>query len=776
MSLVVTIALATSASAFDITLGPETPLSPPSISAAPYEQHLAGVASNGREFLALWLDRRSTVPSSPYVYGGVPLYVSRVDRTGRPANPFGLKLKNAADGAALVWTWAGYMVLWSENGELDSMLLNDDGVPISAPKRLADGYLVGAASNGRTIFVIHGPFSQPQFASVYSTDGALLSRTNLDPGNHYPQSVRLMVMPNGDYGFVAQTWSCPGLVPCVVTATLSTFSESGASARKPLGLLSQWSQSAAAIGEGRLMLAWINDNLESTPARNLSFRIFDTAGNPLSAETTVAETNDVGSTSGTVAPSVGWDGQEFMVAWQWPSPDEQSGDVRAVRVTIQGSVMDPSPIILSSTFGTAPWFASTGSSTIVAWDTFRNQSFDISARGAVSFDLLNHAATNTVPQSAALQTEVQLATLGTNTLAVWREGDTDPSIVGSSLGGPPVLVSPPDGYDQQTPAVAASRDEYLVVWREQAFLPPFEQRLRILGKRFSPAGVALDGDPIVIAEDLTPWSFSTTSITLAVGSNGTDFYVVWPAWNDRLRGTRVSSAGAILDESPVDLSQPPNGTPGSPRIGWNGSEYLVAWTADPACKLCGRPPDPPSSRLFVARVGPGGNVVDSRQLWSGGYGTRIALARRVNGFLVVWGAGDPVSDQGCIYAMSLADDGDSDGPVRTIACVSGATFPDLDIAWDGASFVLAWTQAAGAATMARAVRVSSYGTPLDDASFNLSPNPESSFQPALAPSHNGVVAAYGQIATGPQYGNVSRIFARTLQRIDLPPRRHAVTR
>jgi hypothetical protein len=775
--LIVTMYVTTSAFALDVALGPETPLSPPSVTPAPYEQHLSGVASNGRDFLAIWLDRRSTVAPMPYVYS-VPLYVSRVDRTGRSTNPFGLKLLEAAVSAALVSTSVGYMVLWSENGETDSMLLDDDGAPISASKRLTDGYLIGAASNGRTIFVIHGPFSNPQFASVFSADGTLLSRTSLDPANHYPQSMRPIIMPNGDYGLIDQAWHCPGTVACDVTATLTTISESGSVTTKPLGPLSQWSQSAVAIGNGRLLLAWMNDNLTTNPARNVAFRMFDTAGNPLSAETTIDETNDIRFTSGDFAPSVGWDGHEFLVAWQWQFADEQSGEIRALRVTADGMVIDSAPMILSPTLGTPPWFASTGTSQLVAWDTLISTRSDVDVRSVSSFDSLSYAATQIIPESAALQTQVNLAPFGSNTLAVWREGDTNPSIVASFVGGTPAIVSPAGALDQQAPAAGASSNQCLIVWREQVFASQPQQSFRILGKRVASDGTPIDRNPIVIAEYATPGvAILPAANSLAVASDGTDFFVVWPVPDDRLSGVRVSSAGVVLDQIPIDVSRPPNGTAGSPHIVWNGSEYVVVWTADPSCKTCLFSPLLPFSQIFVAHVTADGKLADSKMIWQGGYGPRVAVARGSNGWMLAWDSPDAVSNQDCVYTMPLREDGAPAGSSHAVTCTAlwgwPPQFPDLDAAWDGVSFVVAWTELTSSATVARAIRVSVDGNPLDAAPFNVSLNASASFQPALASSSSGVVVAYARIAMEPQYGGVGRLFARSLPQLNLPSRRRA---
>ncbi|MEA2239830.1 MAG: hypothetical protein QOC81_4554 [Thermoanaerobaculia bacterium] len=775
-----------------VALGVEAPLSPPAVRSAPFDQRLAGIASNGWDFLAIWTDRRSSVPASPNLYAA-PLYVSRVDRAGRAVNPFGLRLRDAVEGAALVRTARGYIVLWSENGGVISMLLDDDGVPAGPPKRIADGYIAGATSNGRTIFVVHGASSNPQFASIFTIDGTLLSRTTLDR-TATQQSIRPMVLPNLSYSVVLKNVHCSGITPCDNVASLTNVSESGIASTKVLQTVSQWSQTAAVIGDDRLMLAWISENVPPA-ARTVWFRIFDLAGNPLTPAREIESTNDVPSISGSLLPSAGWDGESFLVTWQWPSASGQTGEIHTRRITTDGYSLDASPAVLSRTLGTAPWFASNGSSQLIAWDTSAYQSSDIAIRSVARFDTLPVAATVMMPDSATLQREVQLSQLGTNTLAVWREGETDPSIVATVIGRPPVVIAPGGTFDQQAPAVSASKSQYLVVWREQAFLftgPP-QPSQRILGKRVSVDGRVLDRDPIVIAQEPAGFpAFLPAANTISVGSDGADFLVVWPSVNDSLHLARVSSAGVALDLTATALPQPAKlAAGGSPRAVWNGQEYVVAWTADPSCKLCGRPPDPPNSRIFVARVSREGKLLDAQQVWSGGYGSRVGLAQGSNGsMLLAWGvSGSTNATDGCVFTMALDQDGTPAGSARVLACpvpskpqlpnsapVSSfpPQFPDLDIAWDGASFVVAWTQIADRMTFTRAMHASPSGLPLDAAPFDLGPDDSISFQPALVTTSTGVLVAYDRIAMEAQYGSVARVFSRTLLRSASPARNRSL--
>ena len=108
MALLV-VSLAFSAAAADVVLTPESALSLPIPTPAPYEQNLQGLASTGAEYLAIWIDRRSTIPPLGFAFGGSPLYVGRLDTLGRMKKPFGTKLVNNVATAALVGLPTGYI-------------------------------------------------------------------------------------------------------------------------------------------------------------------------------------------------------------------------------------------------------------------------------------------------------------------------------------------------------------------------------------------------------------------------------------------------------------------------------------------------------------------------------------------------------------------------------------------------------------------------------------------------------------------------------------------
>jgi hypothetical protein len=750
-----------------IALGTEQPLSPPAYAPPPFEQRVAGAASNGNDFLAAWLDYRASVPSQYTGYGAARLYVTRVDAAGQPLAPLGTEIRDGVTAAALVHTGNGYRLLWSDLKTTSVQPLTDDGQPTGNAVALGSGTIAAAASNGLTLFTIRYLGSDTYIASIGLNDGTPLVLTSLGPEDKFsPSSIRALALPDGSYAVVSQHWTCPGNVACTVDASLLTFTTAGGMTRQTLGPLSQWSQVSAAVGGDRLLVTSFQDINAQQASRRVSFRVFDLAGNPASAETTLDETTQLASISGAWGAVAGWDGTDFLVAWQWPDASEATSQLLATRVTPSGVVLDPSPRTIAPATAHLPFFARSDSTQIVAWDDRRGgdpDAYDVTAR---TFRDLDFAAPRALTSSATLQRDVQLATLGSTTMAVWREGIVHASIIASTGNGAPIVIAPAAAdADLEAPAIAASSDKFLIVWREQKFSAPNDGRkaMRILGKRMTADGVVLDRDPIVIASDDRDWFFQNNPANLAAASNGSDFLVVWPAAEDNLLGAHVASSGAVLDPQALVLSER-KGTPYSPRVIWNGGQYLAAWLTDPTCKVCLISPIVAASELFTALVPASGAPSSPQLIWNGGSSAQVALARGAGGPLIAWPAVLTGSNAPCIDAMPLHDDGTPAGPARAGACNTSGS--GLDAAADGTSFVLAWNES----PRVRLARVSSEGVLLD----GMADVPgTATFGPALASSPFGVVIAYDRIADEPQYGGVARVFLRTIAHEEAAPRRRS---
>lgn len=763
--LIAILLAATTASALNVSLTPETPLSPPTVTNAPFEQRLAGLTNNGGDFLAIWFDRRGTIPSQTNTTAA-PVYIAKLDTSGKPAKPFGTKLIDSAFTATLVRTNAGEAVLWSGSDQVNWVFVNPDGVPVTQPARLTDGYLNSAASNGDTVLVIHGPFSGPQVASIFTLDGREVLRTPVAAPDTI-QTIHPVVLSDNQYGIIADGLTCTGgATPCFNDEVLTVIRNSSVVTSTRLRTLNGFTQSAVYVISDRMLIAYETDATTNPATRTVSFQLFALNGDILGPDTVIDSTTDTGTLNVGLTPSVGWDGHQFIIAYQL----QPAGEIRSVRVTKEGTILDVHPVTLSPFPGRPPFFAAGNNGVIVAWDTPPDASSDISVRTGSSFNDFATGFTKFIPQSAALQTQVQVATIGANRLAVWREGDRNGAIIGATATKTPITISPSLAIDQQRPAVAASSSSYLVAWRQQPPVTNPQSGLSIVARRVSVDGNVLDLDPIAITTDVVP-TFSGSTEPIAVGSDGTDFLVVWTSSNDHIRAARVRADGTVLDRTPIDLSA--LGTPVSPRIVAVPGAYVVVWSADPSCKLCGAPPGPPTSLIYAARVSTTGQILNSpRVIWTGGSVPRLGLARAGNAIMLAWAVtADFNTANVCVYTMPLAGDGSPAGTPQAIRC--GVAARDVDAAWDGAAFVVSWTEPSASSSSVKAIRVNSAGSPWDAAPFDVTTSTPS-FEAALATTPNGVVIAYERIANEEQYGGVSRAFQRNLLRAEVPKRRRAL--
>jgi hypothetical protein len=178
--------------------------------------------------------------------------------------------------------------------------------------------------------------------------------------------------------------------------------------------------------------------------------------------------------------------------------------------------------------------------------------------------------------------------------------------------------------DKDSSVVASSNGtDYLVVWTDQQ-----SGNLDVRGARVSSAGQVLDTEPLAFATG------TGSQYQPAVASDGTDYLVVWTdvgVGEAHIRGTRVSSAGRVLDTGALALSTEA-GSQNEPSVAFNGTDYLVVWD------------DTGGSSSFVrdirgTRVSREGQVLDVGGLSiSSAVGDQHSpsVASDGAGFLVVW--------------------------------------------------------------------------------------------------------------------------------------------
>src|ERR1043165_4506616 len=721
------------------------PVGPLPLVPAPYEQTPLDFAANGDSYLALWSDARSTLDLESAIVPAKALFDVSLDAVGTPATPVGRRLLSTAYNAKVAPRGSGYLLAYTDPAGSFTVPLDADGAEIATPKPLPGGP-VALATNGSNFLLL-----QSQAVSILGADGSVIhSAAIAEFFDHSP----IWTLTNGSYQFVVYRYYCNGVTACLANVVLTTVTSAGDVAETQLFELPQGAHVTAASGNGRVLVA---DTASARGQMFVEYRLFDTRGFPLHDAVQVDAQPSTCCPS--YAPAVGWDGSEFLVAYPWP-------DLRAVRVTADGVLLGAAPFVLDPAGGTPPLFATNGATTVLVWGSGTYDTSDLVSRTVRSFDELAGTTTRVVAKSLGLERGVRVASGPAGVLAVWREGYPNAAILASIVGRAAFTLASAGSLDLQTPVVARGRDAFLVVWREQE-----TDSYHLVARRVSFDGVPLDGAPFVVAAETgNSIIYGTHMPSIAVASDGTDWLVVYPSTNLGVRAVRVSAAGSVLDAAPIALSLPsPHfGIPAAPHVVWSGPRYVALWPEDLSNPFI-LVPQAPASALYEARITAAGQLVDTRMIWHGGYVPDAALAAAPSRLLAAW------TDGVSLYAMPL----DIDGTPLTDASVLAAQkpvwpppIPDVDAAWDGATFVTAWTVRTGEYdARIEYEHLDANALPVESAPIELAPELGTKYTPSLTSTSNGVAIAFHAIADT----YVARVFATALPRANLPTRRR-VTR
>ena len=299
--------------------------------------------------------------------------------------------------------------------------------------------------------------------------------------------------------------------------------------------------------------------------------------------------------------------------------------------------------------------------------------------------------------------------------------------------------------------VACSRALCMAVWR--GLSGSFALRLDKAGSRLDSAPIAL------------PIPHRVAFPSLAIASDGTDFFVVWSKaraqFDDDLYGTRITATGMVLD---------PNGIPLATDVGmqwvsdvaFGGSRFLIVYATDPsssddhavdavsvdtAGRVQGRvslsssvpyPPYPTAGiatdgtnfvvawperlnrTIEVARVSPEPLLLGApfAVASSSGIYTDPVVAFDGTNYLVAWSQSTEPATGADVYGARVAPDGRVlDSPALPFAVQVNLDLP-LGLAFDGGRYLLSWWSL-GSASL-RAARITTAGQSLDGEGFVLS--------------------------------------------------------
>ena len=414
-------------------------------------------------------------------------------------------------------------------------------------------------------------------------------------------------------------------------------------------------------------------------------------------------------------PGIAFDGTNYFVVWHDRRTQPEFYDIIGARISQSGVVLDPEGILISPApyMQSYPQIAFDGTNYLVVWHDWRNGNFDIyGARVNPSGIILD-------PDGIAILTMAEgqgapaVAFDGINFLVVWedwRNGNGD--IYGSRMdqfgavldpGGIPISIT---GDLQTRPKITFGGSNYLVAWFDSRNTVDFD----IYGSRVSPAGVVLDPGGIAISQAPLHQAFPSLSF------NGTNYLVVWHDIRDYyttyfdIYCARVDQSGIVLDPTGIAVSTERGGQ-GHPAVGFDGTNYLIAWYDNRSMYNNGDGFD-----IYAARVAQTGVVLDPDGILLSTeiYGQRASsVAFDGNNYLVVW-QDFRNSSWSDIYGSRISLTGEVLDPTGIPISTAPYTQKNPSTAFDGNNYFVVWKGALNTDYFAiYGARVSKTGQVLD---------------------------------------------------------------
>lgn len=265
-----------------------------------------------------------------------------------------------------------------------------------------------------------------------------------------------------------------------------------------------------------------------------------------------------------------------------------------------------------------------------------------------------------------------LAFDGTNFMLVWHVGReayaTLLSPGGEVVGPGTITLESDNGW---RPSVAFDGTNYTVFWVDGS--TPDDNSRRIFAKRVSKAGVVLDAEPKVVGVD-------AKLRRISAAFDGTSYLVVWRTGSDQIRGVRVSTSAARLDDEHGFLI----GGGFYPAVAAAGGEFLVVWHGH------GNGLD-----VYGARVDDGSVIGSFTISDEPADQDHVSVATNGTDFMVGFRDGRFGNRQNFagMSAVRVAADGTvRDDPPLHISDDHWSQGTNPTVAWDGTDWLAAWSE------------------------------------------------------------------------------------
>ncbi|TES90384.1 MAG: T9SS type A sorting domain-containing protein [Candidatus Cloacimonadota bacterium] len=452
----------------------------------------------------------------------------------------------------------------------------------------------------------------------------------------------------------------------------------------------------------RYLVVWQDD-------RNFSFDIYgarvETSGVVVDTSVLPMVTTDYD----VEYPKITFNREKYLLVWE----DYRTGhaDIYGSRVDTSCVILDTTgiPIAINAYEQHYPSVVSADSQFLTVW----SEDYDIiyGSRIDTSGTVLDSSG---ITLSTAAYTEWYPSTSfdGSNYFVVWQDkrNGEDYDIYGARVDTTGVVLDPDcipissAVVNQQYPKVAFSGLNYLVVWQDDRYSS-------IYGARVDTSGVVLDPDGFIIT------SIQGRQHEPSLTFDGRNYFVVWHECNapGDIYGTRIDTAGYVLDPSGIHISYNQLYTERHPATASNSSNYLVAWQ---------------EHGMRGTIVDTSGTVPDTAGFQITTYfwwGNPSITSNGIDYFVVWQDSRNPDID---IYGARV----DSSGIVLDTAGIPIATAPGDQacptVVFDGTDYIVLWEDYRNVFSDIYGARISTAGIVLD--TFIVSIQEGNQFSPALS--------------------------------------------
>lgn len=545
----------------------------------PSGQGEVAVAFDDSACLVVWTDLRD---------GNENIYGARVDGNGAVLDPTGIAICSQAAVQrypAVTSNGAGWLAVWMDprNGQpdiycgrvgSDGSLLDADGIPV-ATTSAAESY-PAVAYNDTTCLVVWdidaGATSHDIYGARVDSAGAVLDSSGIAISTHPDYQGYPSASSDGANYFViwvdirgSMTWNIYGARVDPEGAVVDT-------AGLPL-CLDGSQQFGLAIGFGgpSWLITWHDSRNDHKDIYGIRVA---TDGTVLGSGSFLVGSSSIDQTE----PAVAFDGINYFVVWhEWR--EGSLYDIRGTRVSMDGTVLDPAGIGISTHIADSmyPAVSCIGDMYLVVWQDYRYNQWDIYGARVMTDGTVVDSTGFPISVATNSQERPALARNDARWFVAWqdRRSGVANDIYGSRVTRERSVYEPTgllisDAFGHQAhPSVSSDGDTYFIVWEDAR-----NGQNDIIGARVTRGGTVLDTAGINIA--VLSYAQERPDLTF----DGQRYAVVWQDYRSNVDYdiylSRINTDGTVLSPYGTMVSTAV-GDQRAPSLVFNNRNYVAIW-------------------------------------------------------------------------------------------------------------------------------------------------------------------------------------------------------